>query len=298
MKSFHITIAFIILTQLSFAQSKTINMEVLDDRNNLILLGKSTRERLQQEPFASWFNANYAGYIIDSTTANNLKPLVKGKHFVIFMGTWCGDSRREVPRMYKLLDYCGVDPSQIELVNVSNHDTAYKQSPGHEERGLNIHRVPDLLVYTGKKETGRIVESPVESLEKDLLAILSGKPYEPNYKAVSSLYEQLQKTSVKKLTNKQQEVADGLKPLAKHRAELLSYGYIHLALKEYEKAILIFQLNTLLFPADAEVWNGLATGYIRKGDTTAALEQYRKAIALQPANETAVKMMQQLSKNK
>ncbi len=24
------------------------------------------------------------------------------------MGTWCGDSRREVPRMYKILDYCQV----------------------------------------------------------------------------------------------------------------------------------------------------------------------------------------------
>jgi len=301
MKSLHIIIACITLssiTQFSFSQSKIINQEVVDERNNLILLGKSTRERLQQEPFGSWFNTTYADYTIDSATANNLKALVKDKHFVIFMGTWCGDSRREVPRMYKLLDYCGVEPSQIELVNVSNHDSAYKQSPGHEEKGLNIHRVPDLLVYSGKKETGRIVESPVESLEKDLLAILTGKPYEPNYKVVSSLIKQLQKSSVKKLDKKQQQVADALKPLAQHRGELLAYGYIQLAQKEYEKAILIFRLNTLLFPADAEVWNGLAKGYIQKGDTTAALEQYRKAIALQPANETAVKMIQQFGKNK
>jgi hypothetical protein len=98
------------------------------------------------------------------------------------MGTWCGDSRREVPRMYKILDYCGVKASQIQLVNVSNSDTAYKQSPGHEEKGMDIRRVPDLLVFNNNREQGRIVESPVVSLEKDLLSIVSGAPYEPRYK--------------------------------------------------------------------------------------------------------------------
>lgn len=301
MKSLHISIALLLLLNISFIQQSsfaqtTYNQEATDSRNNLILLGKSTRERLQQQPFGDWFNTNYSHYTIDSITANSIKPLVKGKRFVIFMGTWCGDSRREVPGMYKLLDYCGVQPSQIELVNVSNSDTAYKQSPTHEERGLNIHRVPDLLVYAGKKEIGRIVESPVETLEKDLLNILSGKPYEPNYKGVTFLYPQWRKSSVNDLTSRQQQLASQLKPLVKNRYELHSYGLIHLALKETEKAILIFRLNTLLYPAEPEMWNGLAQAYLQKEDTTAALEQYRKAISLQPTNETAAKMIQQLSK--
>src|SRR5688500_7800061 len=85
-----------------------VNMEATDKRGNLILLGNTTRERLTQPPFNDWYNKNYAGYTIDSNTANQIIPLLKNKEFLLFMGTWCGDSRREVPRMYKILDYCQV----------------------------------------------------------------------------------------------------------------------------------------------------------------------------------------------
>ena len=101
------------------------------------------------------------------------------------MGTWCGDSRREVPRMYKILDYCQVNLSRIQLVNLNNSDTAYKQSPGHEERGLNILRVPTLLIYENGHEVGRLVESPVTSLEKDMLAIVTRQPYEHRYRSLT-----------------------------------------------------------------------------------------------------------------
>ena len=56
---------------------------------------------------------------------------------------------------------------------LSNQDSVYKQSPAHEERGLEIHRVPDLDSIEKGREIGRIVESPVLSLERDLLAIAS-----------------------------------------------------------------------------------------------------------------------------
>ena len=97
------------------------------------------------------------------------------------MGTWCGDSRREVPRMLKILDYCGIKPEQVKIVMVSNADSLYKQSPNHEERGLNILRVPTLIVYENTTEINRVIEYPVESLEKDLLRIMSKQPYKPNY---------------------------------------------------------------------------------------------------------------------
>jgi hypothetical protein len=87
-----------------------------------------------------------------------------------------------VPRLYKLLDYCGIAQSEIELVNVDYRDSAYKKSPTHEEKGLQIIKVPDLLIYEKEKELGRVVESPVTSWEKDLLAILKGEPYIHKYK--------------------------------------------------------------------------------------------------------------------
>jgi thiol-disulfide isomerase/thioredoxin len=161
---------------------QSVNIEATDKKGNLILLGKTTRERLAQSPFDSWYTKNYETYIVDSSTAGQVKPLLRNKRFLLFMGTWCGDSRREVPRMYRILDYCQVKPSQVQLINLNNSDTAYKQSPGHEEQGLNIRRVPTLLIFEGGREVGRVVESPVTSLEKDMLAIVTAQPYEHRYK--------------------------------------------------------------------------------------------------------------------
>jgi len=187
MKSIHITVISILIIasctpKMANQQTHSINIETTDKKGNLILLGKSTRERLAQPPFDVWYTKNFEAYTVDSSTANHIKPLLKNKQFLLFMGTWCGDSRREVPRMYKILDYCGVKPSQVQLINLNNSDTAYKKSPGHEEQGLNIRRVPTLLIFENQREVGRVVESPITSLEKDILAIVTGQPYEHRYK--------------------------------------------------------------------------------------------------------------------
>lgn len=168
--------------KISNRPAQPVNTEATDKKGNLILLGKTTRQRLAQAPFDTRYTKNYESYNIDSSTASQVKPLLRNKRFLLFMGTWCGDSRREVPRIYKILDFCRVKPSQVQLINLNNSDTAYKQSPGHEERGLNIRRVPTLLIFDNEREIGRIVESPVTSLEKDLLAIITGRPYEHRYK--------------------------------------------------------------------------------------------------------------------
>ena len=152
-----------------------INTKVKDERVNEMLLGHCSRSCLLESPFKEWFLKNYSDYSLDSVTAEKLVPLLKDKTIVVFMGTWCGDSRREVPRFIKLLDHCGVPESALKLVMVDYRDGAYKQSPQHEERGKNIFRVPTFLVYAVNKELGRIIEFPKESLEKDLLNILDGK---------------------------------------------------------------------------------------------------------------------------
>lgn len=142
MKSIHTILVLVIYTYTiscrtqTAVQSATIKHEGVDPRGNPMLLGKSNKERLQQEPYASWFNKNYMDYKIDSATAEKLRPKLKNKKFLIFMGTWCGDSRQEVPKIYRLLDYCGVPGSDIQLVNLDIYDSVYKQSPTHEEREL------------------------------------------------------------------------------------------------------------------------------------------------------------------
>ena len=157
------------------------NIEVKNSNGEPMLLGHCDVSFLQQGVYKNWYQPGYDHYIPDSTTIQLLTGLLKGKQVDIFLGTWCGDSRREVPRMMKVLKQAGVLQEQIRLIFVSNESNSYKQSPQHEEAGKNIKRVPTLLVYENEKEIGRIIEYPVVSLEKDLLSILRREKYVPNY---------------------------------------------------------------------------------------------------------------------
>lgn len=158
-----------------------VNQKIKDEGKPEMLLGHCSRSCLLESPYKEWFVKNYDDYSVDAVTSQKIKPLLRDKNLLVFMGTWCGDSRREVPRLAKIIDYCGLKDSQLQLVMVDYREGMYKQSPQHEEKDRNIFRVPTIIVYSGKKEMGRIIEFPRESLEKDLLAILTNSGYVPNY---------------------------------------------------------------------------------------------------------------------
>lgn len=265
-----------------------------DTQGNQMLLGLHKKEDLQQSPYKEWFDRNYSDYKIDSSSVSLLMPLIKNKQFEIFMGTWCGDSRREVPRMYKILEYAGVKPAQIKLVMVDDHNSTYKQSPGHEEKAKLIHRVPDLIVYEHKKEMNRIVEYPVVSLEKDLLVIMKEGSYQPNYKAAAYLLQLFKEKSAAGMSGDTVQLTEKLKHLVQNSAELNSLGYVWMAANENDKALFVLQLNAALYPNDANVYDSLAEINMKLNKKEDAGKYYRKVLELQPANENAAKMLEKL----
>lgn len=226
----------------------TVNMEVMDQSGHNNLLGKATRDKLKTPPYGEWFNKNYENYIVDTALVGQLRSHLAGKRVLIFLGTWCGDSRREVPRFLKLMDCCGVDAAAIEIVTVSNTDSLYKMSPAHEEKGYDIFRVPDLIVLDRHGEMGRIVESPVVSLEKDLLAIVSGGPYTPRYQGGAFLAGLVRKKGLGALQGQVPELAEKLRPMVSGPGELSSYARTLVAAGEVGKAALVKELNARLYP--------------------------------------------------
>lgn len=274
--------------------SGTNNKLSVDSGGKPMLIGTCTKSALQKEPFSEWFDKNYSDYKVNDTVTKKIKPLTTGKSFLLFMGTWCGDSKREIPRMLKILKDCGISKSQIKLVMVENHDSTYKQSPGHEEFGLNIHRVPTMIVYENNNELGRIVESPVVSIEKDLFAILNGENYKPNYKAVIFMDSLFKNKQTSEIENKLTEIALEVKPILKNAAELNTYGYVLMAAKKPEKAGLIFKLNMLLYPTNANMYDSMGEYYFNTGNKEAAKENYKKVLELNPKNENAKKMLEKI----
>ena len=137
-----------------------------------MLIGYCTREAFSDSTFSWWFNSEYNMYDVDSTALKDASAKLKNDDITIVMGTWCSDSRREVPRFYKILDYLGYPSDKVKLIMVDRN----KKGSGKETDGLNIERVPTIIFYNSDKELGRIVEYPQESLDKDMMKILNGNP--------------------------------------------------------------------------------------------------------------------------
>ena len=141
------------------------------------LIGFTNREAFNDASYQYWFNDRYSTYKTDQELIAKLKPIINDFTIKGFMGTWCGDSKRETPRFYKILDETGFDQDYFELVTVGRN----KKTPNNLQEGFNIIRVPSFIFYKDGEEVGRFVEYPRETLEKDILNILTGAPYKHYY---------------------------------------------------------------------------------------------------------------------
>jgi len=98
-----------------------------------------------------------------------IRQVHEGIDVIVFLGTWCPDSRREVPRFLKIADLTGMDAERIRLYGL---DRTKRSSDGLTDR-FGIERVPTFIFLRGEEEVGRIVEVPQTTLEGDLLSILA-----------------------------------------------------------------------------------------------------------------------------
>lgn len=172
MKNTIILLALLILSSYTFAQKKD---SIIIKPNHLE--GLTSKSDFKVAPYNIWFDKNYENYTLDTTVTKEIQKYLKGVSIKAFMGTWCGDSKREVPRFYKLLEAVNFDDKNLEMITVNRS----KKTSDNLQEGLNIFRVPTLIFYKEDKEIGRYVEYPRESLEKDILKILKEEPYKHSY---------------------------------------------------------------------------------------------------------------------
>lgn len=291
------TIPFIILIlslQLGFSQSST--PLTLDKNGKELLLGEINRSHLTQNSFKTWFNSNYDDYLPNKDVAKQLKDSLKNYNIKVFLGTWCGDSKRGVPRFYNVLDLAKFPEEQLQVIAVNNTEDAYKQSPNHEEKGLSIHRVPTFIFYKNDKEVGRIVESPVETFERDIHKIVIEKKYTPNYVAVNYMSYLLASKSIEDLKQDEANLVPRLAEFVKGSRELNTYGYSLLRSNQLEKALYIFDLNTKIFPYRHNVFDSLGEANLKLENYNEALKNYYKVLSLTPDDKNAIAMVEKIKK--
>ena len=79
--------------------------------------------------------------------------------------------------MMKILNQAGFNTAEMEIIAIDED----KRTKEGLEKAYNLAYVPALIFFEGEKEINRIVEFPINSLEQDMLDILSGKEYKNAY---------------------------------------------------------------------------------------------------------------------
>ena len=157
----------VLITNVSFGQD--LNKMFFDKRvGSEILIDQCDREGLESGTFGEIFANQYGNYNPNQETIESLKGHFDNISIKIVFGSWCHDSKMQLPRFYKVLDQAQFDGQEISVIGVDR----MKKTHDADISGMKIRFVPTFIVYKNGVEIGRIIESPKKTLEKDFLNIL------------------------------------------------------------------------------------------------------------------------------
>ena len=83
--------------------------------------GHLNKSIIKEHDAYAWFPKQYDKYqpMLEKIDTNALNET----DIVVFMGTWCHDSKREVPRLYKILD--GINYDSVSYTHLTLPTTPY-----------------------------------------------------------------------------------------------------------------------------------------------------------------------------
>ncbi|WP_127846414.1 thioredoxin family protein [Psychroflexus aestuariivivens] len=177
--------SLVAIVGLSSFNNLKIESETIEDITSQryeLMLGEFTLEELKATKNKKWFESNYKTYKPDEKVLTEIKEHLKNNNFniEIYLGTWCPDSRREFPRMIKILNESNFDIEKLKIVGV-NRDKVVPEVSEEKREILNVNHVPTIIFYKDGKEINRFVEFAQENLESDVLKIVSGQDYKHSY---------------------------------------------------------------------------------------------------------------------
>ena len=285
----------LIFLNISFAQAV---QRYENSRDESHLCGAFQIEDLEKDTiFQKWYNKNYLDFEVLNKKPTWVKDL-KNVEVDIYLGTWCGDSKKWVPKFVKLWDELGLYRVQLKFIALYDFtDGKYKQGPNGEEQNKDIHRVPTFIIKRSGKEIARIVESPNNDLETDLAQIALGYPSNPNYRGATRMINLLKLNSTDSVRTNI-EYLNEVYRLVKSPSELNTLGYVYLESDRIDEALTIFYYNTRFFKYNPNVYDSYAEALAKSGQNEEAIKNYEKILLLDRSNDHAREQIMKLKMEK
>lgn len=112
------------------------------------------------------------------------------------------------------------------------------------------------------------------------------------------LSQTLKERGIEAAVSQYQELKSrGLADIYTSESDLNGWGYRLLREKRVREAIEVFKLNREAYPKSANVYDSLAEAYLTNGDKQLAIENYNKALEIDPRLESARKALKSLTGN-
>jgi tetratricopeptide (TPR) repeat protein len=135
-----------------------------------------------------------------------------------------------------------------------------------------------------------------EILAGGILALTRGQePLQPSLPAKMAVVQAFQKNRADYVQSHFEKLTENYHPMDPKEWILNDLGYAYMyEKKDVDSAIEMFQLNTLLFPDNANSWDSFGEAWLQKGDKVKALECYKKALAIDPELPSAKKAIEKM----
>ena len=134
------------------------------------LTGPVTREAV--ESFNDvWRGLRAQDYEPDAASVTAIRDNLTDVEVFAVVATWCPDTRRDLPRFFKIADRARWPMKKVRLLAV---DRSKKDAGGLTEK-WTVTRVPTFIFIRKGQEIGRVVEKPTATLEKDIATIVARK---------------------------------------------------------------------------------------------------------------------------
>ncbi|MBI3979745.1 MAG: thioredoxin family protein [Chloroflexi bacterium] len=144
------------------------------DPTIVALTGRASRSTV--EAHLGWDRSRAPEYEADPTALARIRRAASDVEIILFIGTWCPDCKREVPRFFRIMDLAGIPEDRLTIIGL---DRSKKDAEGLTAR-WNVGRVPTFVFVRNGRELARIVERPNGSLESDIAAILKENSEDAN----------------------------------------------------------------------------------------------------------------------